>query len=210
MGGSASSTVATIRDARRDLYRQQILAAAELEFSKSGFADTKMSAIAASADLSLATIYKHFAGKAEIWDDLHTDRMQALLAEVEEGSREAPTSVERLIAGIVAVARYLTEHDAYLEMSIRAGAGWASSTEHAVGVQKSVWSAGLDMITEGLESAAAKGELSDVRPTIAAGLVVSSLQIWLIDWVDSGRDRSPAIVTEELAQHLRRMLTGDA
>ena len=48
------------------------------------------------------------------------------------------------------------------------------------------------MIAAGVEAAGAAGELADLRPRIAAGMVVSALQVWLADWVESGRDRSRA------------------
>lgn len=206
----AVAGVGSIDDARRALYRQQILAAAELEFSRAGFGDTKVSAIAQSAGLSLATLYKHFAGKTEIWDDLHSERMQALLAELEPSARDATTALDRLIAGVSTVARFLMAHDAYLEMNIRAGAGWANSTELAVGVQKTVWSAGIGMIEAGLKTARANGEMRDLRPSIAARLVVSALQVWMIDWVSSGRTSDPESVVEDLATHLRWTLAKPA
>lgn len=199
----ATAGVGSIQDARRDLYRHQILSAAELEFSRAGFADTKVNAIARSAGLSLATVYKHFAGKSEIWDDLHAERMKQMLAEVEASTRDAQTALDRLVDGVSAVAQFLASHDAYLEMSIRAGAGWASSTDTAVGVQRSVWSAGIDMVATGIESALTSGELRSLRPTVASGLVISALQVWMIDWVDSGRDRPASEVVEELTTHLR-------
>lgn len=202
----ATVGVGSIQDARRDLYRQQILAAAELTFSRAGFADTKMNSIALAADLSLSTVYKTFSGKSEIWDELHAERMKALLAEVDASSREGHSAVERLVDGVSAVARFLSSHDAYLEMSIRAGAGWASSTDLAVGVQKTVWGAGIEMIASGVEAGLARGELRNLRPNVAAGLVVSALQVWLTDWVNAGRDRAPETVVEELAQHLRLVL----
>lgn len=63
------------------------------------------------------------------------------------------------------------------------------------------------MIATGIESALAAGELRPLRPTVAAGLVVSALQVWMIDWVDSGRNRPSSEVVEELATHLRWTLS---
>ena len=40
-----------------------------------------------------------------------------------------------------------------------------------------------------------------------AGLVVSALQVWLGDWVDSGRDRQPDVLVADLVAHLRVILT---
>ena len=73
-----------VTEERRSLYRELVLAAAEREFARVGFAEAKVAAIAKAADLSLATVYKTFPGKGEIWNDLHAERMNALLASVEE------------------------------------------------------------------------------------------------------------------------------
>lgn len=195
-----------VAEERRSLYRELVLAAAEREFARVGFAETKMTAIAKAADLSLATVYKTFPGKREIWNDLHAERMTALLALVDERVAGSDSPLERLLNGIAAVAEFLTRQDAYLELSLGASSGWLT-TGGALGVQRTVWGSGLDMIAAGAEASRAAGELADLRPRIAAGLVVSALQVWLADWVDSGRDRDPHAVVEDLVSHLRVMLT---
>lgn len=197
----------SLADERRSLYRDLVLTAAEREFARVGFADAKVAAIARAADVSLATVYKTFPGKTEIWNDLHAERMTALLARVDERVAGITSPLDRLLAGIGAVAAFLAEHDAYLELSLHASSGWlAASSGH--GVQQTVWSSGLDTIATGIDAARAAGELADLRPRIAAGLVVSALQVWLADWVDAGRDRAPEVVVEDLVSHLRTMLTG--
>jgi AcrR family transcriptional regulator len=198
----------SIRDARREMYRQQILGAAEREFSRAGFAEARMEAIASTAGVSLATVYKTFAGKLDIWNDLHADRMAALLASVDEATRTHGPPLERLLTGVAAVARFLAEHDDYLDLNLRAGFGWAGGAEGGRGVQRTVWSAGLDMVATGVEAASARGELAAVRPRVAAGMVVSALQVWLADWVSSGRDREAEEVIDEMTLSLRRLLTG--
>ncbi|MBF4160846.1 TetR/AcrR family transcriptional regulator [Nocardioides acrostichi] len=191
-------------EARRDLYRERILAAAETEFGRLGFAATKVTAIAATADVSLATVYKSFDGKSGIWDALHSERMESLLAEISH-LPDLGSSLDRMLGGVGAVCRFLMRHDAYLDLSLGAGGGWlAPSTGE--GVQGTVWDAGIDMIVSGLESVAAAGQLTDIRPRIAGGMVVSALQVWLADWVASGRDRSPDVLVDDLLRHLRALL----
>jgi AcrR family transcriptional regulator len=191
---------------RQSLYQDLVLSAAEREFARVGFADAKMAAIAKAANLSLATVYKTFPGKTEIWNELHTERMSALLELVDERTSASDSPLDRLVDGMAAVAEFLMAHDAYLELSLGASSGWLTAGG-SHGVQGTVWGSGLDMIASGVEAAQAAGELADLRPRIAAGLVVSALQVWLADWVDSGRDREPAEVVEDLVSHLRAMLT---
>jgi AcrR family transcriptional regulator len=198
----------SIQEARREMYRRQILGAAELEFGRTGFTDARMEAIASTAGVSLATVYKTFAGKLDIWNALHTDRMAALLSAVEAATRTSATPFERLLAGVAAVARFLAEHEGYLDLNLRAGFGWASNAEGGQGVQRTVWSAGLDMVSAGVEAAVERGELPDIRPRVAAGMIVSALQVWLADWVSSGRDRPAEVVIDELTLRLRWLLVG--
>ena len=201
-----TAEVGSIHDARRDMYRQQVLRAAEAEFAKAGFAATPMNAIATTAGLSLATVYKVFAGKAEIWDALHTERMDALLRHVESAERGGST-LDRLLNGVRATALFLASKPAYLDLSLQAGGGWANSAADGHGVQRTVWSAGLDMIAAGVESAISAGELSGIRPRVAAGLIVSAMQVWLSDWAATGRDDDPAVVVDDMITRVRLMLT---
>lgn len=196
----------SIDDARRDMYRRQILNAAEIEFSRSGFASTKMSAIAKTADLSLATIYKSFAGKTEIWDSLHATRMQDLLARVESERGESSTALDRILTGVVSVARYLIDHPSYLAMSLWAGTGWASGDRAAHGVQETVWTAGLETIAAGVDNAVAAGEIPPIDGRLAAGLIVASMQVWLAHWTE--QPTAVDDLVQDMTQRLRWMLVG--
>ena len=200
--------LASIEESRRDMYRRQILDAAEVEFGRNGFGNTKMSAVAKAADLSLATVYKHFAGKVEIWDDLHAQRMDELLARVAAEAGTPETSLDRILQGVASVAGYLVDHPAYLDMSLWAGTGWASGERVAHGVQQTVWSAGLETMAAGVGRAVAEGEIPPIDARIAAGMIVNTLQVWLASWADRGRSEDPAALIEAMTQRLRWMLAG--
>src|SRR3990172_6266117 len=70
----------TVRRRRTELYRTVVLEAAERVFAERGFAEAKMQQIAATAGLSLATLYGVFPGKAELFDAIHELRGAELLA----------------------------------------------------------------------------------------------------------------------------------
>ena len=72
----------SVAEERAALYRERVLDAAEREFARVGYADARMPDVAREAGLSLATVYKTFAGKAEIWDELQGSRMAGLLETV--------------------------------------------------------------------------------------------------------------------------------
>lgn len=203
-----ASPVPAIQDARRAMYRRQILAAAEHEFARAGFDGVRMEAIAATAGVSLATVYKTFAGKADIWDALHADRMEALLASVGDATPAEGSALDRLLAGIAGVARFLMENDDYLDLNLHAGFSWAGSVEEGRGVQRSVWSAGQETLAAGIKAANEDGSVRELRPAIAVGMIVSGLQVWLSEWAASGRDRDAGEVIDEMTLRLRWLLTG--
>lgn len=196
-------------DERRADHRERVLVAAEREFAQVGYADTKVVAIAEGAGLSLATVYKTFPGKEAIWDALHARRMEALVEQVDRrvaAAAVAGSPLERLLAGIGGVADYLVANDGYLELNLRASSGWLTTTG-ATGAQRTVWVAGLELIDSAVEATRAAGEIRGIRTRIATGMIVSALQVWLADWVDSGRDRAPDTVVTEMVDHLRLLLT---
>lgn len=197
---------ASPREERLHGYRQQIIRAAEAEFGTAGFTATPMSAIAATAGLSLATVYKSFSGKAEIWDALHRTRMDALLDAVGEMDAGEP-GLERLLSGLRRVFLFLAAHPAYLDLNLRASGGWASSVEGAHGTQRTVWSSGLEMIAAGTQAAADAGELAGLSPRIAAGMAISALQVWLSEWAASGRVDDPEALVDDMTRRLRLLLT---
>lgn len=205
-GITTTTTRTGDREEKLHGYRRQILRAAEREFGKAGFTATPMNAIAATAGLSLATVYRSFSGKAEIWDALHRTRMDALLEAVREADAGEP-GLERLLTGLRRVFLFLAAHPAYLEMNLRAGGGWASSVEGAHGVQRTVWSSGLEVIAAGMQAAADRGELAGLDPRIAAGMAISALQVWLSEWVASERAEDPEVLVDDMTRRLRLLLT---
>lgn len=205
-GKTTTTTRTGDREEKLHGYRRQILRAAEREFGKAGFAATPMNAIAATAGLSLATVYKSFSGKAEIWDALHRTRMDALLEAVREADA-GESGLERLLTGLRRVFIFLAAHPAYLEMNLRAGGGWANSVEGAHGIQHTVWSSGLEVIAAGMQAAADRGELAGLDPRIAAGMAISALQVWLSEWVASERAEDPEVLVDDMTRRLRLLLT---
>ena len=125
---------------RRSLYRELVLDAAEHEFARVGFADTKMAAIAKAADVSLATVYKTFAGKREIWNELHAERMTALLALVDERTPAPPHRWSACSPASLpsrSSSRRTTPTSSSASAPARAG-----SAPAATDVQRTVWGSG--------------------------------------------------------------------
>ena len=195
------------RDARQRMYEELILEGAEREFARVGFADTKVQDIARTSDVSLATVYKTFAGKGAIYDAVHGKRMTELI-EFSTGSLGAIASpLDRLLAAVAKQVEYFAGHPHYLRMHIRDGVSWATASGiSGINRQTAVetWRAGIAMMTDGIEAAIDSGEMVAMRPELLTQLVIAALQIWLTDWIEAEASVAPAVVAAELVEYLRR------
>jgi AcrR family transcriptional regulator len=200
--------VPNIRDARRDMYRQQIISAAEFEFARAGFDKTKVADIARTADVSLATVYKNFSGKDDIWDALNRQRMDEFIAAGQRAIQDVDTPLNRLYSAMRVLVIYFTEHPNFLRLHINEGLNWATAgVEWGRGNQRAAWRTGLDIMVALAEDVTASGETPSMRPSVLAGLAVSALQVWLTDWVNSGCDRPADELASELVEYMKRWLT---
>lgn len=204
MSRETDERLPSIRDVRRSMYRQQILTAAEYEFARSGFSDAKVSSIARTADLSLATLYKNFSGKDEIWSALNTQRMNEMAGMARAASDVFDSPFDRMLAGLRAQVEFFVQHPNFLRLHIAEGWNWATASESGRGDQRQVWRAGIALMTRAAQAAEAAGELDAVRPAIAAQLAIAALQVWLTDWIESGGIRPSEQVADEVVDHLRR------
>jgi len=201
----SATKLTSISEARREMYRQQIIAAAEVEFGRSGFDGTKVSDIAATAGVSQATLYKHFAGKDVIWDALNQERMDEF-STVGLAAAEGMTSpLESLFSMIRAQVAYFAAHPGFLQVHAREGLSWGTAgVDVGRGSQRDVWRTGIDTMVLLAEELIASGEVPKMRPTVLAGLVISSLQVYLTDWLNQGCVLPADAVSDELVAHLRR------
>jgi AcrR family transcriptional regulator len=195
----------SISEARREMYRQQIIAAAEVEFGRSGFDGTKVSDIAATAGVSQATLYKHFAGKDAIWDALNQQRMEEFSIVGLAAAEGLTSPLESLLSMIRAQVAYFAAHPGFLQVHAREGLSWGSAgVDVGRGGQRDVWRTGIDTMVLLAEELVASGEVPKMRPTVLAGLVISSLQVYLTDWLNQGCVQPADAVSDELILHLRR------
>ncbi|WP_082279593.1 MULTISPECIES: TetR/AcrR family transcriptional regulator [Mycobacterium] len=199
---SASHMIDDLPGARRNLYRQQILAAAELEFARSGFDQAKVNAIAETAGVALGTLYKYFPSKAAIWDVLTSQRMDEFRSAVMTLIEPLESPFEKLLASARAEVMFLADHPNFLELHLTGGLSWGTAVrgEHA---RRHAWQSGMHLLGNLADEARCRGEIRDLRPSIVASMIISTLQIWMTEWVNSNRDRRADAVADEVVEHLR-------
>jgi AcrR family transcriptional regulator len=103
-----------LREQARELYRDAILSAAELVFTRCGFAGTRMAEVAAEAGLATGTLYNYFANRDELLSSLIDRRTEELLVSVKAEAAAAAGRPPRdlLVAVIGASFQHFEQHHA--------------------------------------------------------------------------------------------------
>lgn len=182
-----------IRDARQAMYREHVLDAAEHVFAEHGYEAAKVNSVAASAGISLATLYGVFETKWDLFRGVHA-RRTAMLAEFtrERGDVEGD-ALDRMLAGIMAYIEFHMAHPAYLRMHLREGHIWSTSSTLTAPEQIAAWEAGLAMMAKAFRLGIDAGfYYDDERPEMMARTVLGMHQVRLADWVDRGMKETVA------------------
>src|SRR6185503_12227529 len=111
MKSTSSAKAATNRfERRRGRTRRELLAAATTVLAEKGFHDTKISDIAAAADVGVGTFYLHFPDKETLFDAVVDETVTRLKATI-DAARQAETSpIAAVRASNVAFFRFAHEN----------------------------------------------------------------------------------------------------
>ncbi len=191
----------TVRRRRSELYRTVVLEAAERVFAERGFAAARMQQIAATAGLSLATLYGVFPGKAELFDAIHELRGGELLAHAATAGSET-SAREAMLAGVAGYVGYLIDHPDFLRMHLHDGAAWAMpEPSFRSKAQRSAWTEGIGRMAELLRVGSEADDFIAEDPVLMAKTMIAMHQVQLADWVERGmREPRGDIVARILAQ----------
>ena len=97
-------------DRRRERTRRQLLAAATRILAAKGLHDTKISDIAAAADLGVGTFYLHFPDKETLFDAVVDDTVVRLKATVDAARAQAADARDEILAANAAFFRFAQEN----------------------------------------------------------------------------------------------------
>jgi AcrR family transcriptional regulator len=109
-------TVASSRRRDRARHEAEVLDAAERLFARRGFTDTTIAEVAAEAGFSVATLYNLFGSKDAIFTTLLENHFEAFEVSVSAALRAAKTPREKLVASVLARARYCEEHRSFFTL----------------------------------------------------------------------------------------------
>lgn len=186
---------------RRDATRVAILRAAGRIFRERGFAETSMRDIAEAADLSVANLYLHFAGKDEILYFCQDRSLDLMLAAVADARRLPTGAAERL--------RYVLAAHAGAVLDEVEGTVAHVATEALSGPLRRRIVAKRDRYEHALRGLVAAGvstgEFTDGDIPVLTRAMLGALN-WTATWFRPEGERSASAVAGAIADYLVRGL----
>ena len=201
---ASSNAKPKIREARRNLYRQAILDAAEKVFAEQGFEGAKMQDIAAEAGISLGTLYGILDGKTALYSEIQSTRGGEMLEQIAREVERADGVLEFTLAGIAAYVRFLIARPNYLRMHLRDGHAWGIFDTLKVPAQEEQWTRGFDLLESSFARGIAEGVFVSLDPALMARITLATHQIWMAEWVEKGMSGDPAELVRAIQAHTLR------
>jgi AcrR family transcriptional regulator len=107
------------RRLKPEVRRQRLLEAAASVFAERGYEAARIEQIAEAAGVSAGLLYRHFAGKRDLYAELVHQADRELLHHLAEAAAPGPPSGERLERGLDAVLEFVEEHRNLWQMLMR-------------------------------------------------------------------------------------------
>lgn len=193
-----------IKDARRNLYRDAILDAAERTFAESGYEATKVATIASVAGVSLMTFYSVFGKKWDVYRAVHAWRLEELMGHIGSRRLDKADIIGTLSASVASFLAFQMEHPEYLRMNLRERIAWTDTEGLRSSEQADAWNAGLAMMMSAFKAGIKQGIFVDDDPETMARTLVGMHQVRLGVWVERGQKQSPEWVVGAAIRQLIR------
>jgi len=201
---TAANAQESLRDKKRELYREAVLDAAERVFGEEGYEATKVQRIAAEAGVSLTTLYSVLESKWEIYRAVHRRRLSEVM-HLTQGVLEADmSSLEILIAGTRTQLEFFMERRDFTKMQLKEVTAWSTIELLRSPEQVEALGVGLDLVAGLLRSCIDEGYLIDDDPELMARMMIATQQVRLAMWMDRGCKEDPDRLADAALRHLLR------
>ena len=194
----------SLKDKKRDLYREAVLDAAERVFGDDGYEATKVQSIAAESGVSLTTLYSVFESKWEIYRAVHRRRLNEVMRLAQRVFERDASPLQTLVAGTRMQLRFFMNHRDYTKMQLKEVTAWSTiellrSPEQVEGLGM-----GLEHFASLFRQGIDAGDFVDDDPELMARMVIACQQVRLAMWMDGGCIDDPERVANAALRHLLR------
>ena len=197
-----------LRAARDAMYRSHLINAAERVFAEQGFDRARMQDVAAAAAVSLATLYRIFPHKRDLYRAIVDARGRELLEQVDLAMRclEAAvlTPLGVVLHGVATHLRYFMVHPAFLKMSLLSGHLWYHSASRPSHEQEDQWTRGERLLESAFAIGARAGLFVVDDPPAQGRLMIALQQTRLDNWVLRGmQEPHDEVIAQNQAEFVR-------
>lgn len=194
----------SLRDKKRELYREAILDAAERVFGDEGYEATKVQRIAAEAGVSLTTLYSVLHSKWEIYRAVHRRRLSEVMSLVPGIVHKDMSSLQILIAGTRMQLAFFMKYRDFTKMQLKEVTAWSTIGLLRSPEQIEALSAGLQLFADLFRRGIKEGYFIDDDPELMARTVIAAQQVRLAMWMDRGCKEDPDEFADAALRHLLR------
>jgi AcrR family transcriptional regulator len=176
MKSTSSAKVASNRfERRRGRTRRELLAAATKVLAEKGFHDTKISDIAAAADVGVGTFYLHFPDKETRFDAVVDETVTHLKATIDAARKAATSPLASVRAANVAFFRFAHENREVFKIVFGHAAAYNDLIRRAQGLF-------IADVEQTIREGIACGAFAPLPPAIVAqaiiGMATQTLSWW--------------------------------
>jgi len=194
----------SLRDRKRDLYREAILDAAERVFAEDGYEATKVQRIAREAGVSLTTLYSVLRSKWEIYRAVNRRRLHEVMSLAQGVLQADLSSLDTLIAGTRMQLGFFMQRRDFTKMQLKEVTAWSTIELLRSPEQVEALGAGLALFAGLFRRCIEDGFLLDDDPELMARMVIASQQVRLAMWMNRGCKEEPSAVADAALRHLLR------
>lgn len=194
----------SLKDKKRELYREAVLDAAERVFGDEGYEATKVQRIAAESGVSLTTLYSVFESKWEIYRAVNRRRLDEVMHLAQGIFDDDASALETLIAGTRMQLEFFMDRRDYTKMQLKEVTAWSTiellqSPEQVEGL-----GVGLEYFASLFRRGMEEADFVEDDPELVARMVIACQQVRLAKWMEGGCKEDPKQLIDASIRHLLR------
>jgi AcrR family transcriptional regulator len=162
---------------RRERTRQDLLGAAERVLAKKGLHQTKISDIAAAADVGVGTFYLHFPTKEALFDAVVEDTMRRFKATIDTARLSTDDPIGQMRAANAAFCRFACDNREVFRIVF----GHAAAYNEVIRRAQALFAADVE---ESYREGVAKGAFAPMPPALVAQAVIGMATQVLSWWTE--------------------------
>ena len=171
--------------------RQAILSVSEKLFAQKSFFRTTMAEIGKASEFGMATLYKFFPSKEEIYFTLINEKAEQLLSLIEKGISRLDSSLDKVKAFVSMVSDFFEENRGFLTIFISGRSDFQWMVKEDLGLRiNQLYDRYLMMLQHIIEEGIRRKEIKPIDPEVIAHGLAGMINSIIFQWILNPGKRS--------------------